>query len=403
MQTIIDDNRLDNTQQLVIGQSLIINTDSVKHTVAPGDSLYTIAFKYDTTMDKIIAANPGVTYTSVLQVGQVLVIPVTSKKLGKIAVNGYAIPDISIDTLTKTLPHLTYVSIFSYQVKADGSLSSLSDKSIIKAARQESVAPMMVITNFKPGGGFDSDLAHIILTDPQVQNTLFQNIIKTLKNGYYGLNIDFEYIFPYDMKSYNGFLQKAVDTLHPLGYIVSTALAPKLNAEQTGLLYEAHDYPTHGEIADQVILMTYEWGYLRGPAQAISPVDKVEQVLQYAVSVIPSNKILMGMPNYAYDWTLPFVRGSSARSISNFAAINLAAKVGAQIWYDLKSQAPYFHYYDTTGRQHVVWFEDARSIEAKLKLVDKYHLGGVSYWTINNFFPQNWIVLESMYDVKKVL
>ena len=111
----------------------------------------------------------------------------------------------------------------------------------------------------------------------------------------------------------------------------------------------------------------------------------------------------MGMPNYGYDWTLPFVQGSAAQPLSNLGAIQLAARVGAEIQYDERVQAPYFTYYDDQGREHIVWFDDARSIQARLRLVDKYNLGGVSYWTINNFFSQNWLVLNSMYDVRKVL
>ena len=121
------------------------------------------------------------------------------------------------------------------------------------------------------------------------------------------------------------------------------------------------------------------------------------------MTVIPSEKILMGIPNYGYNWTLPFVQGSTARSLSHTAAINLAAREKAEIQFDEEAKSPFFTYYDNQKRQHVVWFEDARSIEAKLELVDKYNLGGVSYWTINTFFPQNWLVLESMYNVDKVL
>lgn len=404
-QKVLSDNRIENPLQLVVGQSLVINTDNLKHTVSPGESLYTIAFRYGTTIPAILAVNPGLTTSSVLQPGQIINIPVSGAKLGTIDVNGYALmPDISSNVYAATLPHLTYASLFSYQVKPDGSLTPIEDTPLIQTARQSGVAPMMVITNIKPGGGFDSDLAHTILTDEGVQETLLQNVIKTLQSkNYFGLDIDFEYIFPDDREAYNSFLRKVTETLHPLGYTVSTALAPKTSADQKGLLYEAHDYPVHGELADHVILMTYEWGYLRGPAQAVAPADKVEQVLQYAVSVIPSKKILMGMPNYGYDWTLPFVKGSTARPVTNQEAVNLAAKVGARIWYDMKAQAPYFHYYDDQGREHVVWFDDARSIQARLKLVNKYKLGGVSYWTINSFFPQNWMVLESMYNVRKVL
>jgi spore germination protein len=110
----------------------------------------------------------------------------------------------------------------------------------------------------------------------------------------------------------------------------------------------------------------------------------------------------MGMPNYGYDWTLPFVRGSAARSISNAAAVEQALRVGAQIQYSTTSQAPFYTYY-SVGKQHEVWFDDARSVQAHLRLVNQYNLGGVSYWTINSFFPQNWLILDSMYNVRKVL
>ena len=139
------------------------------------------------------------------------------------------------------------------------------------------------------------------------------------------------------------------------------------------------------------------------PAQAVSPIDQVERVLQYAVSVMPSEKILMGMPNYGYDWTLPFVPGSAARSLSNQEAVELASRVGAMILYDERVQAPYFNYYDEQGHPHVVWFDDTRSIAARLALVAKYNLAGVSYWNINTFYPQNWAVLNAMYKVNKVL
>lgn len=403
MQKIIDDNELKNPEQLVIGQTIVVLTDSVNHKVAPGQSLYSIARDYRTTVSAILSANPEISNPAVLQVGQIIVIPSVNPRLETIEVNGYAFPNIVAGTLAKTLPNLTYVSIFSYQVRPDGSLVPIQDTTVIQAARQQKVAPLMVITNIKEGASFDSELAHTILTDEQVQDTLFQNIEQTLKKGYYGLDIDFEYLYPRDRENYNRFIQKAVNRLRPQGYSVTTALAPKTSAGQVGLLYEAHDYAAHGATVNHVILMTYEWGYTYSPPRAVAPVNLVEQVIQYAVTVIPSKKILMGIPNYGYDWTLPFVQGSSARSLSHTAAVDLAGRVNARIEFDTTAQSPFFRYYDASRRQHEVWFEDARSIQAKLNLVAKYNLGGVSYWTINSYFPQNWLVLESMYQVKKVL
>jgi len=404
VQEIIDDNNITDTQKLVPGQAIVIMLNNVTHTVAPGESLYMIAKNYGTTVPAILDENPNITDASKISVGQVIEIPVTGAKLGTIDVNGYATPDISNTTLTKTMPYLTYYSSFSSRANADGSLVPIPDEAQLQAARLGFVAPLLVVTNTKPVGGFDSNVAHAILANDQVQNTLIDNIINMMRNkNYYGLNIDFEYIFPEDKDNYNKFLKKVVDRLHPLGYIVMTALAPKTSGRQIGTLYEAHDYPTHGAIADFVILMTYEWGYLKGPAQAVAPIDQVEKVLKYAVSVIPSRKIFMGMPNYGYDWTLPFVRGSSANPVTNNEAVKLAARVGAKIEYDEKVQAPFFTYYSRDGKKHIVWFDDARSIKARLALIDKYNLAGASYWKINSFFPQNWLVLNSMYDVRKVL
>lgn len=400
---IIRDNEVTNPGRLVVGQSLVILRDNFRYTVVAGDSIYSIARKYGTTVQSILDANPQITNPSAISPGQVIIIPPT-ERIGTIEVNGYAFPNINLDVLRRTLPYLTYLSIFSHQVRPDGSLSTINDTPLIQAARAARVAPLMVITNIEEGGSFSSQLARTILTNQQVQDTLINNVVETLRSkNYYGLDIDFEYIFPEDREEYNDFLRKVVARLRPLGYTVTSALAPKTSADQPGLLYEAHDYPVHGALLDHVILMTYEWGYTYGPPKAVAPINEVIKVLNYAVTAIPRDKILMGIPNYGYDWTLPYVRGSAARSLSNTAAVDLAARYGAVIRYDQIAQAPFFNYFDASGRQHVVWFEDARSIDAKLRLVNRYNLGGVSYWTINRFFPQNWLVLNSLYRVEKKL
>ncbi|MDD3706066.1 MAG: glycosyl hydrolase family 18 protein [Clostridiaceae bacterium] len=397
------DNELNVSESLVIGQTIVVMEGTRRHTVRAGESLYTIARQYGTTVARIQGANQ-ITNTDLIRPGMVLTIPSSTDKLGTIDVNGYTFPNINMEVLGKTLPHLTYLSIFSYEVTPEGSFRSINDEPLIAAAREANVAPLMVITNLREGGGFDSDLAKTILTNEQIQDTLINNIIENLKaKNYSGLDIDFEYIYPENREDYNDFLRKVVSRLRPLGYSITSALAPKISADQPGLLYEAHDYPVHGALLDHVILMTYEWGYTFGPPMAVAPITEVKKVLNYAVTAIPRRKILMGIPNYGYNWTLPYVEGSRATTISNVGAVDLARREGAAIQYDQRAQAPFFNYYDDNGRQHVVWFDDARSIEAKLRLINQYNIGGASYWTIGRYFPQNWLVLSSLYDVRKVL
>lgn len=140
------------------------------------------------------------------------------------------------------------------------------------------------------------------------------------------------------------------------------------------------------------------------PPMAVAPINKVREVLDYAVTQIDRNKIFMGIPNYGYNWTLPYIQGTSkAKSISNVDAVNLAFEVGAEIQYDNISQAPFFEYTDDENNKHVVWFEDARSIYAKAMLPNEYNFLGISYWNIMKYFPQNWLVVNSLYNIAKVL
>lgn len=403
-ESIVEANGLANPNQLAVGQALVIPQGQRVYTVRAGDSVYSIAGRFGVEPAAILAENPDLGDGSRIFPGQIMVIPPPQGKQGTIEVNGYAFPNTDEALLRAAFPHLTYLSIFAYRVRADGSLETIDDAQDITLARQNRVAPVMVIANIRESGGFSSEIGHSVLTDQTAQDALVQNVQETMRaKNYYALNVDFEYIYPNDREAYNAFLTRITNVMHQDGYLVFTAVAPKLNAEQQGLLYEAHDYPAHGRIVDRVILMTYEWGYLAGPPQAIAPIDQVRRVVQYAVSVIPPQKILLGIPNYAYDWTLPYQRGTLAQTFSNVEAVRRAIANNAAIQYDRTAQSPYYTYYDAQGKQHIVWFEDARSIQQKLALVREFGLAGISYWTVGRPFPANWTVLSSTFDVRKVL
>lgn len=396
------DNQIDNALNLVVGQALVITSARSTYTVLRGDSLYSIANTFGTTVSALLAANPSITNPGRIYPGWRLSIPVSNAARG-IDIVGFSV-NTSEQTLNETLPYLTYISPFSYQVDEQGNLSDLIDSSIIETSRENGVASLMCVTNTKPGGGFSSDIVHMVLTDQQVQDTFIENVEAVLQDkNYYGVIINFEYVYPFDKESYNQFLRRIAPRLHALGHLLVTAIAPKTSADQPGTLYEAHDYAAHGEICDLVIIMTYEWGYTYGPAMAVSPIGPVQKVLDYAITEMPAKKILMGMPNYGYNWTLPFVQGTAAQIISNTGAVRLAANVGAEIMYDDTQQAPYFNYYDGEGRKHEVWFDDARSYQARFGLVDGYGLAGAAYWTIGSLFRQGLIVQRDMYNTNKVI
>lgn len=399
---IIFANQLQNPNVLSVGQALVIPTEETRYTVRRGDTLYSIARGHGVGLPRLMAANPQIANPNRIFPGQTVVIPADGRQMGEVTVNGY-VTDASDSTLNATLPYLTFLSPFSYRSDMAGNLTPTFNLDLTLSAAHRT-ANLLTLTNLKEAGGFSSQIAHAILTDQAAQDAFLENVEALLRQGgWYGVNLDFEYVYQFDRESYNQFLRRLTQRMHRLGCLVVTALAPKLSEGQQGLLYEAHDYAAHGQTADYVVLMTYEWGYTYGPAMAVAPLDKVRQVLDYATRVIPAGKILMGVPNYGYDWTLPFVQGTAARSLSNVGAVTLAGQVGAGIQYDQTAQSPFFRYRGADGREHEVWFEDARSLRAKYALVKEYGLAGVSFWNLNNLFRTNFIVLESMFRVEKVL
>lgn len=398
----VADNGLTEPYRLAVGQALVIQYPDRIHTVQDGDTLTGLARRYGVSVRQLYRNNPILGGEPLLYPGQTIVLSFQGEKEGVLSVNGYAYPYIDKDLLRSTVPYLTYLTPFTYGITPQGGLVDLDDRVLIAMAQDGGTAPLMHLSTLTEDGGFSNDLAHLVLTDMAVQNTLIGNIERQLaQRSYRGLDVDFEFVFPEDAIPYAQFIRNLATRLNPLGYPVVVALAPKTSADQPGLLYEGHNYRALGAAANEVLLMTYEWGYTYGPPMAVAPLPNVRRVVEYALTEIPAAKIWLGMPNYGYDWPLPFVQGQTrATSISSQQAIARAVRYRASIEYDNYAQSPWFRYTDENGTEHEVWFEDARSIEAKLTLIPEYGLLGAGYWNLMRDFPQNWRVLNALYEIR---
>lgn len=394
------DNQLSPNQKLVVGQALVVLVPDTIHEVAEGDTIASVAEQYQIQPLTIYRNNSYLLFDQVLIPGEFIVISYEGEQSEPIYVDGYVYPYISEMVLEENLLYLTSLSIFSYGFTQEGELIGIEDNELINTCQQFDVKPILVLTPFDEQGVFSNQLVNVLMENDDVQARLIENVLQTLdEKGYAGVNIDFEYVLAVDRERYVEFVQKMHDRLSQFGYLVSVCLAPKTSVDQKGLLYEGIDYKGLGEAADYVLCMTYEWGYTYGPAMAVSPINKVREVLEFAISQIEPTKILMGMSNYGYDWTLPYVRGESkAVTISNVQAIDIARENNAVIQFDQMAQAPFFNY-TVDGVEHEVWFEDARSIRARLELVPEYGLLGVGYWQLMKLFRQNFAVLNNYYEI----
>lgn len=396
------DNGLSPPYALTPGEALVVLRPLQVHTVSAGESLSSIAQAYGVPLLQLLRNNPILAENPAQIVpGEVVVIRYPAPTMGPLYVNGYAYPGIPQPLLRRSLPFLSYLSLFAFGVDPEGRLIAPNSEAAVATARQYGVKPLMLLAAMDEDGQFNNQLASVFLNNMQARRALTETIAREIQQrGYAGVDLDFEYLLPEDAERYVQFIHELSSTLNPLGYVVFTAMAPKTSSDQKGILYEGHDYAGIGWASNAALLMTYEWGFAYGPPMAVSPMPDVRRVLDFAVTQISAQKLFLGIPNYGYDWPLPYEQGvTRARSLSNVEAVALAVRTGSAISYDETAQAPWFTYIDPQGQRHEVWFEDARSIRAKLMLPKEYGLKGVSYWNLMREFPQNWAVLNALYRV----
>lgn len=375
------------------------------YVVKPGDSVDSIAQQLDANAEQIIFDNQ-LEYPYPLAVGQALLINRFVRNASRaITVSGYAYPFIDREVLVQTLPYLSELRVFSYGFTMEGELLPPSygdDSRMIAQALQFGTQPILTLTPFGEDGNFNNQLINSVVNNAAYTERLIRELLETMDaKGYEGVDIDFEYILAQDRDAFSAFVRRVAEAMRASGYHTSVALAPKTSAGQAGLLYEGKDYRALGEAADHVLLMTYEWGYTYGPPMAVAPVNQVRRVVEYALTEIPAEKVDLGIPNYGYDWPLPFERGvTKATTVGNVEAVRIAVEQGAEIMFDSLAESPYFTY-TANGTAHEVWFEDVRSLQAKFRLIREYNLHGCGYWQIMKWFRANWLLLHNQFYILK--
>lgn len=223
------------------------------------------------------------------------------------------------------------------------------------------------------------------------------------EKGLYGINFGFVHVIPEDLQNYVDFIIQTTEILQSEGYQVHVTLAPNTFGFKADGTIDNPYYSQVGQVADRLILLSYTWtsADIYSFEQTTNPF--LESHIQYAITQIPAEKILLGYTRIAYDWELPYVEVESPVTVlANYQALALANQIGIDLGFDEYHVTPYFRYF-TDGIEHFVWFKDARSLYALLALINKYNLRGTSIWNTMDFTPQLWVTINSQYHVSKVL
>jgi spore germination protein YaaH len=320
--------------------------------------------------------------------------PVSKKLVLGYGTYYYSGDSSSYNSLTKYGSYIDELATHTYSINSNGSLVITGGgfpTSQVSYANSKGIKTLAAIRN-EEGDRFSGKLGSTILNNAEVKNTLINDILNTVKTkNYKGVNIDFEMLNSNDRNAYTAFIKEVSEKLHKDGYLVTVAVPAKTLDSAKAYWTYAYDYKQLGAYADQIILMTYDEHWQSGTPGPIASAGWVQQVVNYAASVIPKNKIILGLGTYGYDWKLS---GGYAKSYSIQGAYNTAANNNAEIQWDDTAKVPYFMYTDSTGAERIVYFEDSTSISYKLNIVNNSNLGGVAIWRLGLEDQKYWTTIK---------
>ena len=301
--TIVQENGLPSTNEIVIGLALYIPEDGLllrSYQIKAGDTLWKIAQRFNTSVSSILIENPSVD-PNALYKGQRLVIP-SSRKL-RMTTLGFVVPysqETFLERFENIADQLTYLAVVAYSLTDQGyAFAELNDAAIIRRSWQRNVTPLLMIRNFK-NGEFSPELIGSILGNPTYRNNLVKSLGQLARQrGFGGVSIDFEFIPPNRREEFTLFLRNLKTELGNL--LLHVNIHAKSEDLPTNRIVGAYDYRAIGNAVDLVAVMTIDYGYPTGPPDPIAPIWWVEKVLRYATTLINPRKLQISLALYGYD------------------------------------------------------------------------------------------------------
>ncbi|TNM70297.1 peptidoglycan hydrolase [Streptomyces sp. NP160] len=310
-----------------------------------------------------------------------------------------------------------------YEMTADGGvalrggLDPVAARAEVARLHRAGVDVLPAVTNTRDGS-WDTALAQRVLHDPDLRDRHVVALVDlVLREDVAGVDVDYEELTAADRTAFSAFLARLGPALRAHGRLLAVDVFAKdgdAGYDQRNL---AQDYAAIGRAADQVRVMAYDWHWETSPAGPVAPLDWVQRVVAYAVTQVPRERLVLGVPTYGYDWAGPAglhqgqhqglqqgqqqgqPAGQEGRrgELASWAQAHVrAADRGAPVRWDAQAQSPWLAYTDASGGQHELWFEDGRSTAAKLALARSERLGGVYLWLVGDVDPGTWPLLEAL-------
>ena len=310
-----------------------------------------------------------------------------SREPAGMLVAAYYVDAASYASLQAHADRIRAVSVWAWAVDASGQLRSPTADATLRQVRQAADAHGLAVhalVHNAPDGRFDGASAHALLTDPDARARAVDALAREAeRHGLDGITLDLEGVPPGDREALSAFVQELADRLRRDGRYLGVAVPARTADDPSQAFSAAYDYRALGRSADGLWLMTYDEHHADGPPGPVASIGWVEQVVRYAVSRVPSRKVILGLPAYGYEWS-----GGQGRALTYAQAVERMARYGATLRWDGAAKAPYF-----IAGDRQVWFEDRYSAGYKSQLVRRYGLGGVALWRLGLEDPGVWEVI----------
>lgn len=403
VERLIFENGITDTDNLAIGETLVILYPQIEYTIKEGDTLTSIARNHNTTIMELLRNNPYLSDRQYIYPDEIIVIKYDDEKIRKMTTNGYVYPFVKLDVLKKTLPFLTYLTVYSYYYTNQGEILNINDSAIIEITKSYGVAPIMMLSGYASSKTEEIQVVHSIIMNEEQQDVLIINLFNILKSkGYYGVNFKTPYIMPEDRHLYIDFIKKLSARLHSAGYVLFATISLSVFELLSNIRYKELDYGVFGSSVDKILFMSFESGITFGISVSVVPFNAISNIIEYFTERIPAERIVSGLTTIGYLFRLPYkeeeVRGNS---MTYDSAIALARELGAEISYNEVTIASYFQY--ISQYEYIARFRDARGVEAILSLIPSNGLDGVAIWNCMYFFNQMWLIVNSQYEIEKVV
>lgn len=259
---------------------------------------------------------------------------------------------------------------------------------LVEKAREAGVKVHVLVAN----RDLRRDVVHTMLSEPEFRERFIRELLRVVEErGYDGVNLDLEGVPPGDRDAYTRLVCELAERLHAAGRELSVDVPAKTSDEGSDWS-AAYDYAALAGCADQVVIMAYDYHWSGSGPGPVSPLPWFRRVLGYALSRIPAEKLVIGIPAYGYDWP----EGGRGRGITYREAVETAERHGATIVYDEAAGEATYSYVDGDGVRHVVWFSTARSMAERIKAAASMGVYSVAFWRVGSEDPGFWVVLEDL-------